>query len=110
MFEFGSIILVPFPFSDLSHAKVRPALIVSRYNPKNDEVILCFITSKVTREKEGLILQPGDGSGVKVRSCIRFDKMVTLSKKIILGEIGKVEPKRLQKQAASFFGIFGFDV
>ncbi|MEK7137066.1 MAG: type II toxin-antitoxin system PemK/MazF family toxin, partial [Patescibacteria group bacterium] len=45
MLEFGAIILVPFPFTDLSHAKMRPALVVSGASHAGDDIIVCCITS-----------------------------------------------------------------
>ncbi|MBN2488357.1 MAG: type II toxin-antitoxin system PemK/MazF family toxin [Methanosarcinaceae archaeon] len=39
----GDIVVIPFPFSDLSASKRRPALVVA--NLTGDDVILCQITS-----------------------------------------------------------------
>ena len=44
MFAFGSIVLTRFPFTDLSDAKRRPALVVSRDNERRSDLIVCFIT------------------------------------------------------------------
>ena len=43
----GDVVLVPFPFADLSGRKVRPAVIVST-DPQGPELILAFITSVLT--------------------------------------------------------------
>lgn len=40
----GDILVVPFPFSDLSDAKKRPVLVVA--TPGGDDLILCQITSR----------------------------------------------------------------
>jgi mRNA interferase MazF len=45
MFAFGSIVLAPFPFTDLSGDKRRPALVVSRDNHRRADLMVCFITS-----------------------------------------------------------------
>ena len=45
MFAFGSIVLTRFPFTDLSGAKRRPALVVSCENERRSDLIVCFITS-----------------------------------------------------------------
>jgi len=49
-FQRGDVVLVPFPFSDLSTAKVRPAAVVSGslYHATEPDLILVAITSKVT--------------------------------------------------------------
>ena len=44
----GDIVVIPFPYSDLSNSKRRPALVLS--NLKGDDIILCQITSKNTKD------------------------------------------------------------
>ncbi len=46
-YNFGDVILVPFPFSDQSQARQRPAVVVSsaRYNTERADLILMAITS-----------------------------------------------------------------
>jgi mRNA interferase MazF len=48
-YSFGDIILVPFPFTDQSTTKKRPAVVVSssEYNQKRPDVILAAVTSKL---------------------------------------------------------------
>jgi mRNA interferase MazF len=48
-FQRGDVVLVPFPFSDLSTTKVRPAVVVSSalYHEAEPDLILAAITSKV---------------------------------------------------------------
>lgn len=96
MFERGKIILVPFPFTDLSSQKVRPAIIISEPTRVKEHVIVAFVTSKPTAtSSKGWITvtqrskEFGD-SGLKQTSLIRCDKIATLDKKIVLGEIGKL--------------------
>lgn len=109
MYKFGTIVLVPFPFTNLEQSTVRPALIISRKN-KSDDVILAFITTK--QEKNGLFIDKENPefsqSGLKVPSTIRFDKIATLHKKIILGELGYLSPKYLQNKKSEFLKHFGF--
>jgi len=45
MFEQGNVILIPFPYSDLTGSKKRPALIISNSNLKGEDKICCLITS-----------------------------------------------------------------
>ena len=87
----GDIVLTPFPFSDLSGQKIRPAVILSKFN-KGDDVTVVFITSKHKSTKEFVIpLAPTVLNGIKVPSMIVCDKIATLDKKIILGSIGVLE-------------------
>lgn len=47
--RFGDVVLVPFPFTDQSGAKKRPAAVVSssRYNTHRRDVVILAITSQV---------------------------------------------------------------
>lgn len=111
MFEFGKIVLVPFPFTDLTSAKIRPALILSKSSKKPD-VIVAFISSKITSEPGTYSLNSNttnfSETGLKVASEIRLDKIATLNKAIILGELGHLDKSATSKMKATFEKIFGF--
>jgi mRNA interferase MazF len=109
----GTIVLTPFPFTDLTATKKRPAIIVSA-ETEADDIIVAFISSRV-RET----MPPTDylfdtdarefpASGLKVRSVIKLSKLVILEKKILLGELGRVGEKTLgevDKRLRITFGI-----
>ena len=65
----GDIVLVPFPFTDLSSTQKRPALVVSpdRFNAHAQDVLLVAITS-----------QPGDSHVVALVGLIRKDEVAGL--------------------------------
>ncbi len=92
MFNKGTIILVPFPFTDLSGQKVRPAVILSSF-VKGDDVIVAFVSSM--KEKKRLEfdvpVSVSEKNGLKTDSIIKLSKIATLDKKIILGELGSLE-------------------
>lgn len=94
----GDVVLVPFPFADLSGNKLRPALTISA-DPQGSEIILAFITSVLSnRSARGvdvamLTSDPEFGvSGLKVDSLIRLDKLVTLSSSMIARRLGTIGP------------------
>ena len=98
----GTIILTPFPFTDLSNSKVRPALVVSSEKRNDNDVIIAFITSvtDVDNSLETNILLNSNESffketGLKVSSIIRTDKLATIDKNIILGELGYLNSQLL---------------
>jgi len=90
----GKIVLLPFPFTDLTTAKLRPALVI--YEGEKD-VIVAFISSKVSsRSPETNILLTKERrgfrrTGLKVDSVIRVDKIATLLKDLVVGELGEVD-------------------
>jgi len=110
MYDFGSIVLTRFPFTDLSGGKLRPALVVSRNNSRRQDVVLAFITSKPPNPQipDSLPIQPSAANGLKVPSVVRFDKLATLETRVIAGKLGVAEPKFLASAAPVFFGVFGF--
>jgi mRNA interferase MazF len=110
MYDFGSIVLTRFPFTDLSGGKVRPALVVSRDNARRSDIVLAFITSNAlaTGNPDALAIQPSSANGLKVQSVVRFDKLVTLENRVIAGKLGKAETEFLQSAGPVFFNVFGF--
>lgn len=113
MYEFGKIVLVPFPFTDLTSAKLRPALIVSK--KADEDLILVFISSKIAQFKDdeyAFLLQSGEKefkkTGLKVDSVIRLNKIATINKRVILGEIGKLSETTIKKAGSKFHSVFGF--
>ena len=86
----GRIVLVPFPFTDLSGQKVRPALVL--HVSKGEDCIVAFISSARGRKTPfGIPIKATSHNGLKVDSIIKVDKIATLQKKIVLGEIGAAE-------------------
>ena len=71
MFAFGSIVLTRFPFTDLSGAKRRPALVVSCANERRSDLIVCFITSMPRSGPDLAPLNATLGTGLKVPSVVR---------------------------------------
>jgi mRNA interferase MazF len=88
----GDIILVPFPFTDLSGQKIRPALVLYTAS-KGEDCIVAFISS-VSKGKSvfDVSIKLSKTNGLKADSIIKLDKLATLEKKISLGEIGVLEP------------------
>jgi mRNA interferase MazF len=100
VFPFGSIVLTRFPFTDLSGDKRRPALVVSRANDRRPDLVVCFITMAP--------LAATTGTGLKVSSVVRFDKLVTLDRSVIAGRLGAAPADWLAANRTTFFGVFGF--
>jgi len=94
----GDIVLVPFPFADLTGRKMRPAVVVS-VDPQASELIVAFISSVLTnrspRGAEVELLRSNSefrATGLKTDSLIRLDKLVTLSSGVVSRRLGKAGP------------------
>jgi len=98
MFKKGTIILIPFPFTDLSSIKVRPALIISSSQIKGEDLILTFISSNhSSQSKTDVLIKKSSQNGLKLDSRIKVNKIATLNKKIVLGELGQAGDDILNK-------------
>jgi mRNA interferase MazF len=109
VFGFGAILLAAFPSTDLSGSKSRPRMIVSRDNNRRKDVVVCFIASVPRTNPDIAVLEPLPGTGLRVRSVVRFVKLATLEKSLLLGRMGDACPDWLAAPKATFFGVFGFD-
>ena len=110
MFAFGSIVLTRFPFTDLSGDKRRPALVVSQDNDRRSDLVVCFITSVPRTGPDMAQMAALEGTGLKVPSVVRFDKVATLDRSIFSGKLGDAPVEWLAEQRATFLGVFGFGV
>lgn len=87
----GDIVLIPFPFTDLSGNKNRPAIILI---VSDDDVTVCFITTQLKRQSENDIsIQPSEVNGLKKPSLIRLKKIATIDKDLVIGRLGTLEKK-----------------
>jgi len=93
----GDVVVVPFPFSDLTQSKRRPALVISSL--EGDDVILCQITSKTVRDVYSLTLDDNDfeTGGLKQSSNIRPNRIFTADSHIILYRIGNLKSEKFLK-------------
>jgi len=101
----GDVVVVPFPFSDLSATKRRPALVVTVLT--GDEVILCQITSKTVTDGYALPLSDDDftSGGLRQESNIRPNRIFTADSNIILYRAGVLSSKKVQEVVAKIIQI-----
>ncbi|GMQ30107.1 type II toxin-antitoxin system PemK/MazF family toxin [Algoriphagus confluentis] len=100
----GDLILIPFPFSDLTGAKNRPALVLI----SNElDVTVSFITSQIKwSSNHDIVLFPSLLNGIKVKSLVRLSKMATVSKDLILGKLGELSQKELNDVDKGLIDLF----
>lgn len=106
----GDIVLVSFPFTDLTAAKKRPALIISpdSVNQLSQDLILAAVTSQLTEDEHGLALQESDfleGSLPK-KSMIRLTKIFTMHSVLIRKRIGALKPSTMDQVLNQMRKIF----
>ncbi len=91
----GDVVVLPFPFSDLSSSKRRPALILADIT--GDDYIMIQITSKGIRDNYAIILLKNDFSfgSLNQESNLRPNKVFTLDQKLILYKVGHLTDAKL---------------
>ena len=101
----GAIVLVAFPFTDLSATKVRPALVLSGpdFHRRTQDAILAAISSVVPPRPAptSVVLPSGDAaftiSGLRVESVFHCGKLVTVQGKLIFKYLGRLGPSTLRR-------------
>ncbi len=88
----GDVVVIPFPFSDLSGSKKRPALVLA--DLPGDDIILCQITSQQTKDAFSILINTNDfaSGSLPVASNIRPTRIFTADKNIIIRKAGAVKP------------------
>lgn len=93
-FEQKEVVLVPFPYSDLSAIKRRPVLVISNseYNSNFNDVIVCVITSNTNLDEYSVSLNNNDLEiGVLPESsAIKVHKLFTIEKSKIIRKFSKI--------------------
>jgi mRNA interferase MazF len=84
----GDVVLVPFPFSDLSQSKVRPAIVLAAVG--RGDWLLCQITSNPYGDSNAISLEATDlaSGNLLRRSYARPGKLFTASSTLVLRTIG----------------------
>lgn len=89
----GDIVLITFPFTDLSGSKLRPAVILA---DTTLDLTVCFITTQIQwQELTDVQLIPTPINGLRMQSLIRTSKIATLDKTLMKGLLGRLTPNEL---------------
>lgn len=93
----GDVVVVPFPFSDLTQAKRRPALVVAEL--EGDDLILCQITSQQIKDRYAIPIDDTDfqKGDLKQRSNLRPNRLFTADRQIVLYQVGHLKPQKIQE-------------
>lgn len=102
----GSIVIVPFPFSDLTQSKLRPAVILAAAG--RGDWILCQVTSNPYGDAGAIALTSTDFAtgGLRVVSHARPAKLFTAHESLFVMEAGKLHLAPLRRITDAVIGIF----
>ena len=109
----GDVVLIPFPFTDLTTFKQRPALILSSnsFNSRNQDVIVVAITSHIPDQlpEDSFLLISSDleRAGLPKKSLVKLGKIVTIDQRLVRKKLGALPPVTLSKILIPLQSIFG---
>ena len=93
----GAVVLVPFPFSDLSQSKLRPAVILA--DAEKGDFVLCQITSKAYADAHAI--EPANASfatgSLRVVSYARPAKLFTGNRRLLVSQVGELTEDSLKQ-------------
>jgi mRNA interferase MazF len=101
----GDVVIVPFPFSDLTQTKRRPALVIATL--QGNDLILCQITSQSVSDIYAIKLDNCDFNfgALNQPSNIRPNRLFTADKQIILYKAGQIKAEKLIEVVNKIFEI-----
>ena len=108
----GSVVLVPFPFDDLSALKVRPAVCLTDPVGPRRHVVLAFITSRAQAEPldSDVVLDAHAPdfvtTGLRVSSILRLHRLMTVSTSLIQRRLGELPASIQSTVAEKLRGLF----
>jgi mRNA interferase MazF len=101
----GDVVVAPFPYSDLTTSKKRPALVIALL--EGDDVILCQITSKAKHDNYAIPLANTDfkSGSLHQKSFIRPNRLFTADARIVLYRAGEVKRPKIDEVIAKIIEI-----
>ena len=101
----GGIVLVPFPFSDLSQAKLRPAAVLA--DAGRGDWILCQVTSNPYGDPRAVHLRPSNfaSGALRADSYARPGKLFTASRDLMVAEVATLKPDIHQRLIESVVAV-----
>jgi len=93
----GDIAVVPFPFSDLTRARRRPALVIAEL--EGDDLILCQITSQQIKDRYAVSIDEDDFEAGTLRqgSNVRPNRIFTADRHIIMYGISHLKHSKVNE-------------
>ena len=91
------VVLVRFPFSDLSQSKLRPAIVLA--DAGREDWILCQVTSKPYGDSKAILLEGSgfESGSLRVESYMRPGKLFTAHQSLIVSEAGRLTEATFQQ-------------
>ena len=94
----GDIVLLPYPYTDLSDTKQRPVIIISKDSINNHNFIVAKITSVIRNDQFSFLIKPVSiDTKLKHRSEVRTNEVFTVHKSLIIKKFASFSREALQQ-------------
>ena len=109
----GRVVLVPFPFDDLSFTKVRPAVCLTDAIGPHRHVIMAFISSQAPTDivETDVVLDATQAdfatTGLRVPSILRLHRLITVTTSLVQRELGELSPRLQSEVSTRLMRLFG---
>ena len=102
----GDVVLTPFPYTDLSESKIRPAVVVADVGM--EDWVLCEITSSPQMRPRYIEIVDSDfqSGRLRVPSWARPDRITTLNERVFIRPLGHLTPSKQAEIAAAIRALF----
>jgi mRNA-degrading endonuclease toxin of MazEF toxin-antitoxin module len=104
------VVLIQFPFTDLSTQKLRPALLVGR--PTGNDLVVAFISTRTKRDdpRAECLLESNDpefrATGLRWTSTIRLNRVATLHRRLVRRRLGRIGTRTEHSVARALRYVF----
>jgi mRNA interferase MazF len=108
----NSVVLVSFPFDDLTSSKVRPAVCLTNPIGPHRHVIVAFITSGIPANplETDLVIESGQSdfaaSGLRVSSTLQLHRLMTVTQTLLRRKLGQLPPRLRDQVYARLLKLF----
>jgi len=105
----GDILLLPFPFAELTNKKVRPTVVVCKTQDKYKDFVVCAISSVVPKSlgKNEILLQPDKQNNLRAVSIIKVDRIFTAKQEDVIAKLGKLNKADFEIFKKKFKSLIG---
>ncbi len=105
----GDIILIPFPFAEMTRTKVRPAVVIAETDDKYHDLVISAISSVIPEilSARDIELKPDHINNLRASSVIKTDRIVTLRRELKIADLGRLSPGQLNQFRAILIEIIG---
>lgn len=102
-FRPGDVVLVPFPFSDLSGTKKRPALVLAAVS--NGELICTMLTSRQKADRCEHVIAAWREAGLIKPTVVRIARLFTIDRSVVLRKLGSLEVREFREVLAKVVAL-----